>query len=394
MQCNGGNILKKIILVKYGEIILKGLNRHSFEDLLIRNIKASIKPVDAEIWRAQATIYVDVKNPDEIDDVVESLKKVFGIVAIIKAYVLSKDIEKLKEEAKECLKDELTGAYSFKVEAKRADKKYPLTSPEICYELGGYLSEAYPEVKVDVKNPEKTVTVEVRETNIYLYCNRIKGLGGMPVGSNSKAMLLLSGGIDSPVAGYMVAKRGVALEAVHFFSHPYTSERAKDKVLKLAKIVSDYTGGMKVHIVPFTDIQLEIKEKCPPEQLTIIMRRFMMAIAEKIAEKNGAKALVTGESIGQVASQTVEALYVTNNAVSMPVFRPVIGMDKEEIVEISRKIDTFETSVLPYEDCCTIFTPRHPLTKPKLENIVKSEKALEFSRLVDEAVNGTETIEV
>ncbi len=386
--------MKQIILVKYGEIILKGLNRHTFEDLLIRNIKNSLRPIQSTIWRAQATIYIDIADADEMDEAIERLEKVFGIVAIIRAYVLSKDFEQLKAEAKEALKEELSDAVSFKVSAKRADKKYPMTSPEICAELGGYLSEAYPHVKVDVKNPEKTVTAEVRETNVYVYCNRIKGLGGMPVGSNSKALLLLSGGIDSPVAGYMVAKRGVALEAVHFFSHPYTSERAKDKVLKLAKIVSAYTGGMKVHIVPFTDIQLEIKEKCPADQLTLIMRRFMMAIAEKVATQHNAKALVTGESIGQVASQTVEALYVTNDAVRMPVFRPVIGMDKEEIVEIARKIDTFETSVLPYEDCCTVFTPRHPLTKPKLANIVKSEKLLDFDRLVQEAVDGVETVEV
>lgn len=384
--------MKQILLVKYGEIILKGLNRHTFEDLLISNIKKSLNPIKAEIWRAQATIYVDIQNENDMEDAIERLKKVFGIVAIIRAWVLSKDFENLKVEAKEVLKETLSSASTFKVEAKRADKKYPMTSPEICMELGGYLLENYPHLTVDVHNPEKTVTCEVRETNIYVYCNRIKGLGGMPVGSNSKAMLLLSGGIDSPVAGYMVAKRGVALEAVHFFSHPYTSQRAKDKVMKLAEIVSKYTGGMKVHVVPFTEIQLEIKEKCPPEQLTLIMRRFMMAISEKIALKNGAKALVTGESIGQVASQTVEALFVTNDAVNMPVFRPVIGMDKEEIVEIARKIDTFETSVLPYEDCCTVFTPRHPLTKPKLDTIVKSEKALEFDRLVQEAVDGTETV--
>lgn len=384
--------MKQIILVKYGEIILKGLNRHSFEDMLIRNMKAALGTISAEVWRAQATIYVDVCDEKEINNAITRLQKVFGIVAIIKAHVLPKEFEELKPAAKDCLKDELEHATTFKVEAKRADKKYPMKSPEICYELGGYLSESYPHLKVDVKQPEKLVTVEVRETNIYLYCNRMKGLGGMPVGSNSKAMLLLSGGIDSPVAGFMVAKRGVALEAVHFFSHPYTSQRAKDKVLKLGEILGAYTGGLKVHIVPFTDIQLEIKEKCPPEQLTLIMRRFMMAIAEKIAIKNGAKALVTGESIGQVASQTVEALYVTNDAVHMPVFRPVIGMDKEEIVEIARKIDTFETSVLPYEDCCTIFTPRHPLTKPKLENIVASEKALDFEGLVNAAVNDVETI--
>lgn len=386
--------MKQIILVKYGEIILKGLNRHTFEDLLMRNIKASLKPIAADVWRAQATIYVDIEDKEQIDEAIVRLQKVFGIVAIIKAYVLSKDFETFKEEARICLQDELASASTFKVEAKRADKKYPLKSPDICRELGGYLFESYPHLKVDVVNPEKLVTVEVRETNIYVYSSRIKGLGGMPVGSNSKGMLLLSGGIDSPVAGFMVAKRGVALEAVHFFSHPYTSERAKDKVLTLGKILAGYTGGLKVHIVPFTDIQIEIKEKCPPEQLTLIMRRFMMAIAEKVAAKNGARALITGESIGQVASQTVEALCVTDDAVNIPVFRPVIGMDKEEIVEIARKIDTFETSVLPYEDCCTIFTPRHPLTKPKLENIRKSQSLLDFDRLVDEAVAGIETVEV
>lgn len=386
--------MKQIILVKYGEIILKGLNRHTFEDMLIKNINTALKPISAKVWRAQATIYVEVDDIAEIDEAVSRLKKVFGIVAIIKAYVLPKEFEDLKKEASICLKEELEEAKTFKVEAKRADKKYPMKSPDICRELGGYLNGCYTHLKVDVINPEKLVTVEVRETNVYVYCSRIKGLGGMPVGSNSKAVLLLSGGIDSPVAGYMVAKRGVALEAVHFFSHPYTSQRAKDKVLSLAKIIAAYTGGLKVHIVPFTDIQLEIKEKCPPEQLTLIMRRFMMAISEKVAAKAGARALVTGESIGQVASQTVEALCVTNDAVNIPVFRPVIGMDKEEIVEIARKIDTFDTSILPYEDCCTIFTPRHPLTKPKLENIKKSERLLDFDQLVDSAVEGIETIEV
>ena len=385
--------MKQIILVKYGEIILKGLNRHSFEDLLIKNIKNTLKPISAKIWRAQATIYIDLKDESEMDEAIEKLEKVFGIVSIIRAYVLSKDFETMKEEAKDVLKETLSCAKTFKVAAKRADKKYPLTSPQICIELGGFLHESYPHLTCDVHNPERLITCEVRETNIYVYCDRVKGLGGMPVGSNSKAMLLLSGGIDSPVAGYMVAKRGVALEAVHFFSHPYTSERAKDKVLTLAKIVAQYTGGMKVHIVPFTEIQLAIKDNCPEDQLTIIMRRFMMAIAEKLSQKVGAKALVTGESIGQVASQTIEAMYVTNDAVSMPVFRPVIGMDKEEIVEIARKIDTFETSVLPYEDCCTVFTPRHPLTKPKLSVIEASEKALDFDGLVQAAVDGTELVE-
>lgn len=386
--------MKQIILVKYGEIILKGLNRHAFEDLLIKNIKGALRPNKAEVWRAQATIYIDMADPKVIDDAVESLKKVFGIVAIIKAYVLSKDFEELKTQVVEALREELESAKTFKVEAKRADKKYHMTSPEICMELGGHLYENFPGIEVDVKNPEKVVSAEVRETNIYVYCKREKGLGGMPVGSNSKGMLLLSGGIDSPVAGYMCAKRGLGLESVHFFSHPYTSQRAKDKVLTLAKLLGKYTGGMKVHIVPFTDIQLAIKEKCPSDQLTIIMRRFMMAIAEKVAQNNGAKALVTGESIGQVASQTVEAMYVTNEIVKMPVFRPVIGMDKEEIITIARKIDTFETSTLPYEDCCTIFTPRHPLTKPKLDKIKQSEKLLDFDRLVSDAVAGVEVVEV
>ena len=386
--------MKQIILVKYGEIILKGLNRHAFEDLLIKNIRGALRPNKAEVWRAQATIYIDMADPTVIDEAVESLKKVFGIVAIIKAYVLSKDFEELKIQSVEALRGELENAKTFKVEAKRADKKYHMTSPEICMELGGHLYESFPGIEVDVKNPEKVVTAEVRETNIYVYCKREKGLGGMPVGSNSKGMLLLSGGIDSPVAGYMCAKRGLGLESVHFFSHPYTSERAKDKVLTLAKLLGKYTGGMKVHIVPFTDIQLAIKEKCPSDQLTIIMRRFMMAIAEKVAEKNGAKALVTGESIGQVASQTVEAMYVTNEIVKVPVFRPVIGMDKEEIITIARQIDTFETSTLPYEDCCTIFTPRHPLTKPKLDKIKQSEKLLDFDRLVEDAVAGVEVVEV
>lgn len=258
--------------------------------------------------------------------------------------------------------------------------------------MGGYLDDEFPDIKVDVKNPEVVVCIEVRDQNAYAYAGRIAGPSGMPTGTNGKALLLLSGGIDSPVAGYMVAKRGVELEAVHFFSHPYTSERAKEKVLDLAKILAAYTSGIKVHIVPFTEIQLKIRELCPEEQLTIIMRRFMMKIAEKVAKKQGISALVTGESIGQVASQTLEALYVTDNSVNIPVFRPVIGMDKEEIVVRSREIDAYDTSILPYEDCCTVFTPKHPNTKPKLEKIIESEKLLEVEKLIDEAINGIETV--
>ena len=300
----------------------------------------------------------------------------------------------MKEEAKDVLKETLSCAKTFKVAAKRADKKYPLTSPQICIELGGFLHESYPHLTCDVHNPERLITCEVRETNIYVYCDRVKGLGGMPVGSNSKAMLLLSGGIDSPVAGYMVAKRGVALEAVHFFSHPYTSERAKDKVLTLAKIVAQYTGGMRVHIVPFTEPQLQMKAKCPPEHLTILMRRMMMRIACKIAENTGAGAVVTGESLGQVASQTLEAIAVTDKCATMPCFRPLIGMDKEDIIAVARKIDSYETSILPYEDCCTIFVPKHPTTKPRLEKILESEALLDTEALIEKAISETEYIDV
>ncbi len=384
--------MKQTILVKYGEIILKGLNRPIFEDFLIKNIRASLRGLSPEITKAQATTYIDLASEADIPEAMDRLSKVFGIVSISRAYVLPKEIGAICEATPECLAEELSLAKTFKVEAKRSDKKFPLSSPEICREVGGAICEKFPHLSVDVKTPEKTVMVEVRDTNTYVYCDKIKGPGGMPVGTNAKALLLLSGGIDSPVAGYMAAKRGVALEAVHFFSHPYTSERAKEKVLTLAKIVSAYTGGMKVHIVPFTNIQLEIRKHCPEEQLTIIMRRFMMKISERIAKKNGAIALVTGESIGQVASQTVEALGVTNDAVSLPVFRPVIGMDKDEIVERSRMIGAFETSILPYEDCCTIFTPKHPNTKPKLDKIKASEELLAVESLIDEAVAGVETI--
>ncbi len=384
--------MKQVILVKYGEIILKGLNRPIFEDLLVKNIRAALRGMSPDITKAQATTYISLPDEENINEATERLKKVFGIVSITKAYVLPKEIGAICEGTAECLKDELNAAATFKVEAKRSDKKFPLKSPEICREVGGALCMKFPHLAVDVKAPEKIVMVEVRDTNTYVYCDKIKGPGGMPVGTNSKAMLLLSGGIDSPVAGYMAAKRGVALEAVHFFSHPYTSDRAKEKVLELAKIVSGYTGGMRVHVVPFTDIQLEIRKHCPEEQLTIIMRRFMMKISERIARKNGAIALVTGESIGQVASQTVEALGVTNDAVSMPVFRPVIGMDKDEIVERARMIGTFETSILPYEDCCTIFTPKHPNTKPKLDKIKASEELLDCEALINSAVDGVETI--
>lgn len=380
-----------MVLVRYGEIILKGCNRPMFEDALIRNIKTAIADDGAvKITKAQATIYIEPLDDDsQTDSICEKLKKVFGIVSIVVAYRTEKSVDAAAEEIKTCFAKELSEAKTFKVEAKRADKKFPLKSPEICAEVGEKVLDAFPNLTVNVKEPDITLHVEMREGYGYVHIGRQKGAGGMPSGTNGKALLLLSGGIDSPVAGYMIGKRGVSLEAIHFFSYPYTSDRAKDKVMKLAKIIGGYMGGIKVHIVPFTEIQLQIRDKCPEEHLTLVMRRFMMQIAQRIAEKRRCTALVTGESIGQVASQTMSALAVTDDAVTMPVFRPLIGMDKEEIVEISRRIDTFETSILPYEDCCTVFTPKHPSTKPRLNKVVASQNLLDCERLINEAVEGT-----
>ena len=386
--------MNRIVLVRYGEIILKGMNRPVFESLLVKNIKKALKDeCPLNIHWAQATIYIEPEDDSCVESIVEKLKRVFGIVSIVVAYPAAKDIDELEQTLADNFSAELSSASTFKVIAKRSDKTFHMTSPQICEEIGGRLLERFPNLSVDVHSPEVNVYVEIRETG-YVHLDRISGAGGMPSGSNGKAMLLLSGGIDSPVAGYMIGKRGVQLEAIHFFSYPYTSDRAKDKVLKLGKIIALYTGSLKVHIVPFTDIQLQIRDKCPEEHLTLVMRRFMMQISQRIAEKRGCAALITGESIGQVASQTMGALAVTDDAVTMPVFRPLIGMDKEEIVEISRKIDTYETSILPYEDCCTVFTPRHPSTKPKLAKVLLSQNQLDIERLIDEAVEGTETVEV
>ena len=386
--------MNRIVLVRYGEIILKGMNRPVFESLLVKNIKKALKDeCPLNIHWAQATIYIEPEDDSCVESIVEKLKRVFGIVSIVVAYPAAKDIDELEQTLADNFSAELSAASTFKVIAKRSDKTFHMTSPQICEEIGGRLLERFPNLSVDVHSPEVNVYVEIRETG-YVHLDRISGAGGMPSGSNGKAMLLLSGGIDSPVAGYMIGKRGVQLEAIHFFSYPYTSDRAKDKVLKLGKIIAGYTGSLKVHIVPFTDIQLQIRDKCPEEHLTLVMRRFMMQISQRIAEKRGCAALITGESIGQVASQTMGALAVTDDAVTMPVFRPLIGMDKEEIVEISRKIDTYETSILPYEDCCTVFTPRHPSTKPKLAKVLLSQNQLDIERLIDEAVEGTEIVEV
>ncbi|MBQ3461611.1 MAG: tRNA 4-thiouridine(8) synthase ThiI [Clostridia bacterium] len=389
--------MKEIILAKYGEIILKGGNRAKFESMLMTNIKNSLKNVaETSIRLAQATVYVEVEDGDKIDLVVERLSKIFGLVAITKAAVCEKDIDDIREKAKEYLAKDLTPGKKFKVEAKRSDKSFPLNSPQICMEVGGWLDDEFPEIIVDVHNPDVTVKVEVRDYAAYVYAdeNKIQGQGGMPIGSGNKATLLLSGGIDSPVAGHMISKRGVEIDAVNFFSFPYTSERAKEKVIKLASILAQYTSKINLYIVPFTEIQLQIRDKCPEEQMTLIMRRFMMRIAERIAVQNKSKALITGESVGQVASQTLAALDVTNAVVDMPILQPLIGMDKLEITDRSVAIGAYETSILPYEDCCTVFTPKHPTTNPKRENIEKSEKHLDIETLIEEALAGVEKIEV
>ena len=386
--------MKEILLVKYGEIILKGGNRSRFEKTLIENMSNALKNIaKTRITVAQATVYVEVLDEEKIDLVAERLAKVFGIVSIVKASVCEKTIEAIENTAKDYLKGDLVSGKRFKVEAKRSDKTFPLNSIEIAMEIGGFLDDTFEGLIVDVHNPEVTVKVEVRDAAAYVYCreNRIKGQGGMPQGTGGKATLLLSGGIDSPVAGHMMAKRGTKIDAVNFFSYPYTSERAKEKVIELASILAQYTSSVKLHIVPFTEIQLAIRDNCPEQHMTLLMRRFMMKIAEIIAEKNGSQALITGESAGQVASQTLAALNVTNAVVKMPVLRPLIGMDKTEIIERAEKIGTFETSILPYEDCCTVFTPKNPTTQPILSKIEKSESHLDFDGLVKKAVDETET---
>ncbi len=387
--------MKKIILVRYGEIILKGLNRPVFEDKLIGNIKnAVLKAGNAKIFKSQGRIYIEPQVEEyDFDFVLNKITKIFGVVSVSQVWKIDTDYEQIKATALIVAKELVAnkGYKTFKLETKRGNKKFPMQSPEISADVGGYLLENIPGLSVDVKNPDFIVHLEVRESS-YVYSEIIKAHGGMPIGSNGKAMLLLSGGIDSPVAGWMMGKRGVEIEAVHFYSYPYTSERAKQKVIDLAQKLSGYCGKLKLHIVPFTEIQLAINDNCPEDQLTIIMRRIMMKIAEIIARKTDAMALITGESMGQVASQTMQSLYCTDAAVNMPVFRPLIGMDKVEVVDIARKIDTFETSILPYEDCCTVFVAKHPQTKPKLEKILKSEGVVDFEPLIDKAVEGTEVI--
>ena len=385
-----------IILLKYGEISLKGLNRPMFEKQLLANVAKALAPLGKfSIRKSQSTVYVEPLGDDiDMQAATERLSKVFGIVNICPAAKCQKTIEDIEHTTLECLSQIDLNGKTFKVEAKREDKQFPMNSPQLCRHMGAVILKNTEGLSVDVHNPDILVQIEIRK-EAFIFTQKVSGAGGMPVGTAGRAALLLSGGIDSPVAGWMISKRGVVLDAVHFHSHPYTSDRAKEKVIELAKIMTQYTGPIRLHIVPFTDIQLDIIEKCPKNYLTIIMRRLMMRIAEKIARESGAMALITGESIGQVASQTMESLVVTDNAVDMPVFRPCIGMDKEEIVTISKKIDTYETSILPYEDCCTIFVPKHPKTKPSISEIQEAEKLLtDPEGMMEKAIQDREIIDL
>lgn len=385
--------MKEILLCKYGEIILKGANRTYFEDMLCKELrKRAEKCGSFEISRSQSTVYIEPLDDDaDVDAMLAEASKVFGIVGIARCAASEKTLDAISQTARVYLKDALAGKRTFKVEAKRSDKTFPLDSMEIAREIGGVLLEENPHLKVDVHDPEVTVRIEIRERAAYIHAGQYKGAGGMPVGSNGKGLLLLSGGIDSPVAGYMMAKRGVRLEAVHFESFPYTSEKALEKVLDLARIVSDYSGPIYVHIVSLTKIQELLVKNCDEEYFTLLLRRYMMAIAQKVAKRYNCQALITGESVGQVASQTMQAISVTDAVVDMPVFRPCVGLDKEEIVQTARKIGTFDTSILPFEDCCTVFTPKHPKTKPELEKVLKEENKLPFAELVEEAFSEMRT---
>ena len=381
--------MKEIILVKNGELVLKGLNRTSFEDVLIKNMKRHLADLGTFTYtKAQSTIMVapDDENTD-LDDAADRLKKVFGIAALSRAAVCEKNMDSIIATTLEYLDDELSMAKTFKVEAKRSDKKFPLNSPEICREMGGIILKNHNHLKVDVHNPEITVTVEVRDNFAFVRGNNIKGAGGMPSGTSGRAAVLISGGIDSPVAAYMMAKRGIELIAVHFASPPYTSELAEMKVMELLKKVAAYSGTITTFVVPFTEIQEAIRDDCPTDYFTLVMRRIMMKISERIAREQNCQALITGESVGQVASQTIYALGCTDAAANMPVFRPCIGMDKEEIIKISRKIETFETSIQPYEDCCTVFTPKHPKTRPQLADVEAAEAQIsELDEMIERAI--------
>ena len=388
--------MNEIILLKLGEMVLKGLNRRSFEDKLQANIHRRLWPYGQfKVYTRQSTTYVEPKNDDcDVEGAFEALKKVFGIVGLSLARPCEKDKDAIVAACRQFLGDKLSAARTFKVESKRADKSFPMNSIQLSQYVGGELDELYPHLKVDVHHPELTVYVEIRDFAAYVHADPEPGAGGLPVGINGRAVSLLSGGIDSPVSSWMIAKRGVALDMVHFFSYPYTSPEAKEKVIQLARDLLPYTGRLTVHVVPFTAIQEELRRSCPEELFTIIMRRFMMRISQEVAKRCGAKALVTGECLGQVASQTMDAMLCTGAVVQLPVLRPCIGMDKEEIVQISRRIGTYDTSILPYEDCCTVFTPRHPRLRPILSEVEAAEAGLDIDGMVKAAVDGIERIQL
>ncbi len=387
---------KEILLCKYGELLLKGANKKFFEDALLREVRIRARNYgNFDVYRAQSTIYIDPQDESaDIDGMFRSACTVFGFVSIGRSAVCEKSMDAICALARTYLPPRLAGKRTFKVEARRSDKTFPLNSIEIATEVGATLLEACPHLRVDVHNPEVTVRVEIREYGAYLHAGQVRGAGGMPAGTSGKGMLLLSGGIDSPVAGYMMAKRGLKLQAVYFESPPYTSEQAREKVLTLARKVALYAGPIDVHVVSLTDVQEKLMRTCEEDYFTLLLRRYMMTIADRLSERHGCHALITGESLGQVASQTLPALCVTDPLSTRPVFRPCIGMDKEEIVKIACAIDTFETSILPYEDCCTVFTPRHPKTKPEPARVEAEERKLDFEGLVAAALETTETYHI
>lgn len=382
--------MKEILLCKYGEIVLKGANRKYFEDMLCKTLRFRAKHYGKFlITRSQSTIVIEPQDDAaDLDGMFETAMKVFGIVGISRCAVCEKNMDAIRETARSYVPQFLDGKKTFKVMAKRSDKRFPLDSMEIGREIGGEILSVVPRIRVDVHNPEITVHVEIREFGAYIHAGQFPAAGGLPVGTNGKAMLLLSGGIDSPVAGYMIAKRGVEIEAVHFESFPYTSERAREKVFELARIMAQYTGSINLHVVSLTHIQELLVKNCEEDYFTLILRRYMMTIADRLAHSLGCGGLVTGESLGQVASQTMQAIGVTDPATTLPVFRPCIGLDKEEIIRVARKIGTFETSIQPYEDCCTVFTPKHPKTRPELDKVLEQQNRLDFEALVEEAVAG------
>ena len=388
--------MKEIFLLKLGEIVLKGANKRQFENRLRQNVRRRMKAYgNFDVYIMQSTVYVEPMDDEcDVDGAWEACATIFGMVSLCRCRPCEKNLDAIFETVEAYLGDDLDCARSFKVESKRSDKRFPLTSIQLSQEIGGRLAEAHPTVAVDVHKPDYTVYVEVRDLAAYVHGPAVPGAGGLPTGVGGRAMCLLSGGIDSPVAAYMMAKRGLEIEAVHFFSYPYTSQLAKDKVIELGRLVSRYCGKMTVNVVGFTEIQEAIRDNCPEEYFTLIMRRFMMEISARIAKWDGCGALITGENLGQVASQTMEAMTVTGAVVDIPIFMPLVGMDKEEIVAISRKIGTFETAILPYEDCCTVFTPKHPKTKPTLAQLINAEKNLDREALIQRALENIEKIKV